>query len=376
MNELRERLRNEPLPGEAEAAARSWPVVEAALAEREPGRSTRAHRRRLATRLALVAALIAVGLLVALSPAGAWIGDRFKDEPKQSRPAFAALPKGGSVLAISGTGAYAIHPNGGTQRLGGFSEASWSPHGEHVVGVQGRRLIAVDPLGTVKWTLVRPRVHHPAWSARRGFAVAYLQGRELRVVDGRGSVATDHRVRGRAAPVTPAWRPRNDRLLTYATSGGGIETVDVITRRRLWKAHIPQAPLGLAWSRDGRRLIAVSSRSVTVLDRTGHVLRAVALPGVASDLALHPSGKRAAVVLRTGVEEVPLNGGQPRKLFQGTVEGLAWSADGRRLLLGWRDTGQWLLLGPDERIRALHDVSRELGNAGGFPRVAGWCCQG
>jgi hypothetical protein len=381
MTELRERLRNEPLPGETEAAARSWPVVEAALAEREPGRSTRARRRRLAMRLALVAALVAAGLLVALSPAGAWIGDRFKDEPKKSRPAFAGLPKGGSVLAISGTGAYAVHPDGGTQGLGALAQAGWSPHGEHVVGVQGRRLIAVDPLGTVKWTLVRPRVHHPAWSTRDGFAVAYLQGRELRVVDGRGSVATDHRVRGRAAPVTPAWRARSDRVLTYAAAGGAIETVDVITGRALWRTALTQAPLALAWSRSGRQLVALSSRSVTVLDRAGHVLRTVPLPSVARELALHPSGRRAAVVVARGPEmrvlDVPLAGAAgraPRQLFQGNVAGLAWSQDGRRLLIGSRGADQWLLLGPGARIRALDGVSRELGRAGGFPRVAGWCC--
>jgi hypothetical protein len=374
MTELRERLQGEPLPGEAEAAARSWPVVEAALAEREPGAA--AHPRRLALRLAVVAVLIATGLVLALSPAGAWIGDRFKDESNQTRPAFAALPKGGSVLAISRSGAYAIHPNGNTQGLGAFSEAAWSPHGEHVVGVDGSRLTAVDPLGTVNWTLIRKGVHDPAWSTRLGFAVAYLQRRELRVVDGRGNPATDHRVRGDAAPVTPAWRPHTDRVLSYATTGGALETVDVITGERLWKAHISQAPRALAWSRDGRRLVVLSARSVTVLDRRGRVLRTIALPGVARDLALHPSGRRAAVVVGRGVEEVSLTGGKPRRLFQGTVDGLAWSADGRRLLLGWRDTGQWLLFGPGGRKRALDGVSRELGRAGGFPRVVSWCCSG
>jgi hypothetical protein len=374
MTELRERLLGEPLPGEVEAAARSWPVVEAALTERDPGHSAAAQRRRAAMRLALAAALIAVGLLVALSPAGAWIGDRLGDEPKRPTPAFAGLPKGGSVLAISRTGAYAIDPNDSTQWLGSFSEAGWSPHGEHVIGVEGQRLTAVDPLGTVKWTLVRRGVHDPAWSTRLGYAVAYLQGQVLHVVDGTGNPATDRAVRRAVAAVTPAWRPHSDRVLTYATKGGAIETVDVRTRRTVWRAPIDAK--SLQWSRDGRRLVALSSRSVTVLDRNGRVLRTVALPRVGRQLAVHRSGRSAAVVVRGRVLDVPLDGTAPRVLFQGNVEGLAWSADGRRLLLGWRDTGQWLLLGPGDRIRALHDVTRELGSAGGFPRVAGWCCEG
>ena len=80
----------------------------------------------------------------------------------------------------------------------------------------------------------------------------------------------------------------------------------------------------------------------------------------------------------TRVLDVPLRGaGRPRQLFQGGVDGLAWSRDGRRLLLAWRDADEWLLLGPGGRVRrALHGVSGELGAAGGFPRVAGWCCPG
>jgi hypothetical protein len=383
MNAVRDRLRDQPLPGEAEAASRSWPLVEAALASRPPS----VRRRRTSLRLALVAALLCAGLATALSPAGAWIGDRFKSEPKKARPAFAALPKGGSVLALSRTGAYAIRPDGSSQRLGSFSAAGWSPHGLHVVGVEGRRLTAVDPLGTVKWTLARRgRVHNPAWSTRDGFEVAYLQGPTLRVVSGNGDPATDRRVRRGAAPVTPAWRPRSDRVLTYATAAGALETVDVPTGRGLWRAPAsassgqaagsPGWARALAWSRNGRRLVALSSRSVTVLDASGHVMRTIALPGVGRELALHPSGTHAAVVVGGRVLDLPLGRGTPHQLFQGNVDGLAWSQDGRRLLLAWRDTDQWLLLGPGDRIRALHGVSRELGAAGGFPRVAGWCCAG
>jgi len=379
---IRNRLREQPLPCEGRAAARSWPVVEAALAERGPAR----RPRRLVLRLALVAALLCVGLVAALTPAGAavgdWIEDRVADRSDPAAPAFAGLPDGGSVLTISRSGAYAIDPDGGSQRLGSFSEAGWSPHGLHVVGVDGRRLTAVDPTGIVKWTLAREsRVHHPSWSKGLGYVVAYMEGPTLRVVAGTGDPSTDRPLRRDAAAVTPAWRPQSDRILSYATAGGAIETVDVISGRSLWRAPsgASGAPLALAWSRDARRLVALSSGSVTVRDATGRVLRTIALPAAGLELALHPSGMRAAVVVGgTRVLDLPLRGaGRPRQLFQGGVDGLAWSRDGKRLLLAWRDTDEWLLLGPDGRVRrALHGVSAELGAAGGFPRVAGWCCPG
>jgi hypothetical protein len=388
---LRRRLREQPLPGEGEAAARSWPVVEAALAERGPA----ARPRRVVLRLAFVAALLCVGLVAALTPAGAevghWIEDRFADRGDPAGPAFAGLPAGGQVLTLSRTGAYAIDADGGSQWLGSFSEAGWSPHGEHVVGVNGRRLTAVDATGIVKWTLARQRrVHHPSWSTGLGFAVAYLEGRTLRVVSGTGDPSTDRRLRRAAAAVTPAWRPHSDQVLTYATAGGAIETLDVVSGRAPWRARSGASgpPVALSWSRNGRRLVALSSRSVTVLDVSGHVLRTIALPAAGLELALHPSGRRAAVVVGGAgadgggagmrVLDVPLRGtGRPRQLFQGGVDGLAWSRDGRRLLLAWRDADEWLLLGPGGRVRrALHGVSGELGAAGGFPRVAGWCCPG
>jgi hypothetical protein len=374
-NAIRDRLRDHPLPGEAEAAARSWPVVEAALAERPPS----VRHRRTPVRLVLVLGLLCAGLAAALSPAGAWIGDRFSDERPAAEPAFAALPPGGSVLAISRSGAYAIRPDGGTRQLGAFTEAGWSPRGLHVVGVEGRRLIAVDPAGTVKWTLTARRpVHNPAWSTGDGFAVAYLEGRSLKVVAGNGDPTTDRVLRRNAAAVTPAWRPNSDRVLTYAIGSGAIETVDVETGDTLSRTApaAPAPPRSLAWTRRGSLLVALRSHSVTVLDRAGHLRRTIPLPGVARELALHPSSRRAAVVIGNRVIEIGLRGAERRQLFQGSVDGIAWSKDGRRLLVGWRNADQWLLLGPGGRIRALHGVSRELGPRGGFPRVAGWCCAG
>jgi hypothetical protein len=384
---VRDRIREQPLPGEAEATARSWPVVEAALATHAPARRSR-RPRRLALRLALVAAALCVGLVGALTPAGAevgdWIGDRFADRPKSAAPAFAGLPPGESVLAISRSGAFAVHPDGSWRRLGSFTDAGWSPRGLNVVATGGHRVVAVDPAGTHKWSVVRPsRVSHPAWSTGLGFFVAYLEGDVLRSVGGDG--AGDRLLRRGAASVTPAWRPHVDHVLVYARERGGLEAVDVARGATLWRAQGRTAltqTRQLAWSRDGRRLVARSPRALTLLDANGRVLRTVELPGRANQVALHPSGERAAVVVRgaggTRVLGVPLAGsGAPRQLFQGDVDGLAWSRDGRRLLLAWRDADQWLLLGPNGRVRrALNGVSAELGAAGGFPRLAGWCCPG
>ena len=370
-----EHLREQPLPGEAEAAARSWPVVEAALAERAPARR---GGGRAAWRVALVCALLALGLLAALTPAGAemgdWIGDRFADKPGPARPAFAALPDGsGPVLAISRSGAYAVHADGGSRWLGSFSDAGWSPRGIHVVGVEGRRVVAVTAAGKLKWSVARPgRVHHPSWSQGPGFAVAYLEGAELRVVAGDGTPSSDRSLRRGAAPVTPVWQPGSDRVLAYATRGGAVEAVDIQTGQTLWRAELADDARALAWS--GRRLAALSSRSVTLLSARGGLRVTEPLPGSARAMALHPSRAKVAVLVSNrGAKRVVEVPGR-RQLFQGDVDGLSWSADGSRLLLSWRAAGQWLVVGPGARVRALDGVTRELGAAGGFPRVVSWCC--
>jgi hypothetical protein len=384
MREAEHRLRrlpDRPAPGEAGAANRAWRVVEAAYAERPP----RAARRRPGWRLALAATIVVVGLAAALTPAGAkvgdWIGERLSSDAETALPAFAGLPGGGDVLAVGDGGAWVVYPDGGLQRVGNFSEAGWSPHGLHVVGVRGRRLEAVTPTGTVKWTLTRPRaVHHPAWSPGDGFRVAYLAGDTLRVVAGDGT--EDHLVRRGAAPVTPAWRPGGNYMLTYAGAGELIETVSADGGRRMWARPVTDRPTALAWTSDGRRLVALSASGLRVYDRGGRPLFVRRL-AAARALALDPSGRRAAVTVAgrggTRVLAVPLRAaGRARPLVTGLgrVDGVAWSPNGRRLLVASRDTDQWLLVGPGRRVRPLSGVSGELGAGAGFPRVAGWCCRG
>ena len=384
LREAEERLRrlpDRPAPGEAEATERAWRVVEAGYSARPAG----TVRRLPGLRLALVAAVIAVALAVVLTPAGARVGNWIEDRlASDDTPAFAALPEGAQVLAANGDDAWVVDSDGALQWLGPFSQVGWSPRGLYVIGVRGRRLAAVTPTGDLRWTLQRPRaLHDPVWSPGDGYRVAYLERRDLRVVAGNGT--GDHLVRHGAASMPPAWRPwtpRRDYVLTYARVGGLIETVNVDTGRRLWVRRAGAPPIGLAWTPDGSRLVALSARGLSVYDRNGRRVLTRRLPGGRA-LALHPSGKRAAVTAArrggTRLLVVPLaKAGRPRQLFSGPgrVQGIAWSPTGRRLLADWRDSDQWLMFGPGGQVGALSGVSDELGARAVFPRVAGWCCSG
>ena len=295
---LAEHLRDGPLPGEVAAGSRAWPLVAAALAERAPAPRRARRASRIVPALAASAAAIALALTPAGPALGDWIEARFAAEPAPSpKPAFAGLPAGGRALAISTTGAFAVHHDGSVQRLGMFTDAGWSPHGLHVAGVSGRRLVAVDPTGTPRWSIARPAPpRRPAWSPGDGFFVAYLEAGALRVVggDGRG----DKLLRRAAADVTPAWRPGAGYAVTYLAANGGLESVDAVSGARLWERRAG-AVSELAWAGDGERLLALRPDGLTLLDRDGRLVRRIPLPegGRATTLALHPSGVRAAVLL-------------------------------------------------------------------------------
>jgi hypothetical protein len=106
-------------------------------------------------------------------------------------------------------------------------------------------------------------------------------------------------------------------------------------------------------------------------------------------LAPAPEGQQLAFTAfdaRTGTSSVLLvdtaGPGEPRTLFagEGRFDGLAWSPDGRWLLVGWPDADQWLFLrAPDvRRVVTVSAVSSEFDPGGSgegrFPRVVSWCC--
>jgi dipeptidyl aminopeptidase/acylaminoacyl peptidase len=278
-----------------------------------------------------------------------------------------------------------VQPDGSKRLLGRYDGAAWSPHGLFVAATRGHELVAVDPKGTVRWSLARGgRLAGARWS-NDGFRIAYLAAGTLRVVAGDG---TGDRLLARAAgSAAPAWLPGSTaHVLAYAGARGGIHVVDVDSGRVAWRSPPGPRPLELVWA--GGRLIVRSARALRVLD-AGEVVRTLPAPGGAEAVAVAPGGRELALARRaprgqTEVVLVDLRGAAPpRRLFAGAggFDGLAFSPDGRWLLLAWRAADEWLLVRPHGggRVRAFSQIAAQFDPGrppvrAQFPRLAGWCC--
>jgi hypothetical protein len=280
-----------------------------------------------------------------------------------------------------------VQPDGSRRLLGAYEDASWSPNGLYVGVTSERRLAAVEPDGSVRWSLSRPqRVSQPRWFPRTGFRVAYRSGDNLRVVAGNGM--GDRLLARNVAPTAPAWRPGERHVLAYADGDGRVRVVDVDTRQQLARMPVPDGVQKLLWTRDGRRLVILSGdgRIDVLLD--GQIRQSVGGGRLVNDIALDPTARQLAFTVyeprseRSRILLTPLEPGSPRQLTSvaGRLDELAWSPDGRWLLAAWSNADQWLFLRmPDvSRIVTVSNVSREFDpgatGPGDFPRVAGWCC--
>ncbi len=402
MNEtrLRHLLRDIPLPGADEGQERGWQVVREAFVEREPARPARPLPPRIA--LAFAAALLLLGLL--LSPAGAkvrdWIGDVVTTGQPGAEPALTNLPGGGQLLVESPQGAWIVHSDGSRRLLGPYRQATWSPHGLYEAAIEGNQLSAVDGVGETRWSLSRPQpLSGPRWSDS-GFRVAYLAGHSLRLVAGDGT--DDRRLVGRVGRVAPAWKPGPANLLAYGDPRGGVHVINADSGRQLLPP-VPHGPelLELDWSRDGKRLLALYPHVALVIDPP----RRLMLPlihfagprdGRFVTAGFAPHGHRLAAIVRhdrpgvqphsdlvlADVDSAVSGRPVPRRLFTGpgSFTGLAWSPNGRRLLVAWRDADQWLFVptGGGRRVTAVGGIARQFdpgaSSAPAFPRLAGWCC--
>lgn len=321
---------------------------------------------------------------LALSPAGASVQrliTRALGE-RHASPALFSLPSPGRILISGPGGTWIAAADGSTRRLGLWAQASWSPRGLFVAVASADRLAAVDPHGTIRWTLARPAVSDPRWYSPSGYRVAYLSAGTLRVVDGDGT--DDRLLAAGVAHIAPAWQPGHPYELTYVTRHGRLVVRDADTGRIGWSSNLGLEPRELMWSADGRRLLVLSARAARTYAADGHVISTIALPprSSASDGALSPDGRQVALVL--GGNEVvvaPTGSSAPamRQLLAGRGVGqVSWSPDSRWVLVSWPAANQWVFVrvAGAPRVAAVSRIVQQFssGAARGFPQLEGWCC--
>lgn len=380
---LRDRLERVTPPDPDGAEVRAWALVSDAYARRPPSSAPARFRRRgRVLGLAFAVLLAAAAVAVAAQPPH-WVRHVLGAGPSAAPRAHASLGPlpAGRLLVSSSAGTWIVRGDGTRQRLGPWTGATWSPRGLYLAAWRGRSLSAVAPDGRVAWTiLARGPVRDAVWSPD-GYRIAYRRDDVLAVVAGDGTGA--HVLAQPVAAVAPAWRPGAPHTLAWVGPRGHVEVRDVDTGLVVWRSAASlHGVRALAWSADGHRLLARGARRVVVLDVHGSRVWRVRLPHDARvrGAAWAPRGDRIALALQTGAWTrvyVTQSARVPRNaLFAttGTLGSLAWSPDGRRLLVRWSEADQWLLLSPttaNARITAIGAISRRFGPA---PTVQGWCC--
>jgi hypothetical protein len=371
---VRDELERIEVPDAVAAEEGARRVVLAAFAAREPVPQPR-RARAIAVGIAVAAAAVA---LAAVSPPGMALVDRVREVVgvERSAPALFSLPASGSLLVSSDAGVWIVDAGGGKRLLAGYREASWSPFGRFVVATRANELAALEPDGDVRWTLARPGASHPAWGGTpTDTRIAYLSRGELRVVAGDGS---GDRTVAPARAVAPAWRPGRGHVVTYVDRSNRVVTRDLVTGHVVWRASGKGAVEALEWSSDGRRLLVRRDGRIDILTRNGRPwtgLRAPAATVVAG--ALRPGSHSWAAALDDGTRSEVLVVGEPGgRVFagRGRVSDLAWSPDGRWLLIAWPAADQWVIVRADGgSLRAVWRMAEQF-RSRSVPRLHGWCC--
>jgi hypothetical protein len=359
-------------PNEREAGERAWEVARAAYESREPVAWPRRHARPL-----VAGALAAAVAAAALSPPGRSVAHSFRKAVgvERAQPALFSLPAPGQLLVTSREGAWLVRADGSKRLLGRYRDAAFSPHGLFIAATRANELVALDPKGKVRWTLARPSPRLPAWTGTRADTrIAYISGGRLRVVAGDG---TGDGALAPAARVAPVWRPGPGRVLAYSNDRSAV-VQDADTGSILLRTPAGEPPKKLEWSNDGELLLVFTPHATRVYDRRGRVV-AQDDPSDATfdrDAAFVGGTHEVAAIRAEGLGSNVFSLRDGRTLFRGSgVFGqLAWSPNGRWLLVTWPTANQWVFVrgGP----RKIVGASRISAQFGGFPRVADWCCAG
>jgi WD40-like Beta Propeller Repeat len=370
---LKELLLDAPLPrGDRESVL---DVVRRAFLQRERVTWPRRHARDLI----LAAAVLAV-VGAALSPPGLAVLGSLRDavgreRMRPARSGLVELPAPGRLLVQSAKGPWILQADGSRRLLGSYRDASWSPHGLYVVATRADQLLALDPQGHVRWTLARPDVRFARWTGTRtDTRIAYLSGSRLHLVAGDGTRDVDLCGEPAAAPVAPAWRPGTGRTLAYVTSRGRVYVLDAAGCALFWRSAPFRQPRLLDWSSDGKRLALVTADKLVLFRGARPSVRF--LRGVAA-AAFAPGTHTLALVRRHDLLLLDSDrpAARPRRIFTGAgrFSGMAWSPDGRWLVLAWESADQWLFIRPTAtgHLVAYDRITRQFGG-GAFPALRGW----
>jgi hypothetical protein len=359
MSERRVKRLLDTVPVDRDAEERTWALVRAAYAEREPvPRAAPRLRWTLAVAFALLAAVVAAA---AFSPPGRAVVDAVRRSigVEHAAPALFRLPAPGRLL-VSGTGGtWVVAADGSKRRLGGWRRASWSPHGLFVVAATATELAAIEPgSGDVHWSLARPQIAFPRWGGSRiDTRVAYLTRGRLHVVagNGRGDVFV-----AAAAHVAPAWRPGDRHVLAFVTARGRVRV------QGAWTSGVYAHPRAIAWSPDGSVLALATATRVVLFEAATGRAREIPVAGVRA-LAYSRNG-RLAVLRDRAILELSSEGAVTLFGAPGRLDGLAWSPNGRFLLTALPGADQWVFVGK-RRVLAVSNIAAQFG---GVPSLDGW----
>lgn len=378
---------NIPIPAEAEE--RSWQLVSEAFVSRIPNRSVR-RRRRVVPAGVVVAVIALVVAAVALSANNSRVivSIRRAIGVPTTTTTLMQLPTAGRVLVNADSGPWIVNADGSTRHLGtGRSQASWSPHGLYeAVLLNPHTLAAIDPRGTIRWTLASRQVSDPRWSGD-GYRIAYRSGTTLRIVAGDGT--GDRQLATRVAPLASAWEDTGHRL-AYLGTDRRVHLIDADNARTIWRSPILPPVVSLAWQPTVGNLVAATGHTLRFLDlHTGKLEKQLALGGDTRALAIAANGSIAVTLAPTprqsSIELITTTPAAThhRVLFRGAgaFDNLNWSPNSRWLLASWPTADQWLFINPRAkagaaaRVQAIATVSHQF-DTDTFPQLAGWCCSG
>ena len=371
-------LRQFRVTDEPDTEQRAWTALQKIYADRAPG-----QRQKPPLRLALALTALAVAGAITLTPSGATV-HRWIDKAlgiRTAKSTLLSLPAPGRLLVSGANGAWTIAADGAKRRLGAWNQAGWSPHGLYLAVAAGNELAALDPHGTVRWAIDRPAIRTPRWFYPSGYRIAYLSGPTLRVINGDGT--GDRQLAAQIPSVAPSWRPGHPYQLSYVTNQRTIVTRDVDSGQIQRTLRLAGRPRQLAWSADGTRLLVRLANAALVYEPDGRPIAQVRSPGrtVLRDAQLSPNGRRLALLTgqQLAVAELPPFKPASRTIFTGqALNQVAWSPDGRWLLVSWPAANQWIFIRATgrPRIEAISRITQQLPGSkpGSYPHIDGWCC--